>query len=197
EPYFSFLKLTKHNHAYAISNGIVDRIDRVIIGWFLPLSLLGKFAVTTSLISYVRFIPDAIAKLIISKPQNDKKITTLRPSVPATLLVISIVVSTVLFSQLFIQFYFGSEWILPILIPSLFALQELARGFFQIECSRFMVAGNEAVVAKQNLWMAVTAFLFCIFGVKVAGLYGVSVSLGLNYVLHTLLLHKQERRWLA
>lgn len=194
KPYLSFLKSTRHNHSYAISNGFVDRIDKIIIGWFLPLGLLGKFAITTSLINYVRFIPDAITKLIISKTKNQKKFTTLRPSISAILLVILIVTSGVLLSQLLIKVYFGLEWVLPILIPSLFALQELARGFFQIECSRLMVSGNEIIVARQNLWMAVTAFLFCIFGVKIAGLYGVPVSLGLNYILHTLLLHKQERR---
>jgi O-antigen/teichoic acid export membrane protein len=190
-----FLKSTKHNHAFAISNGIVDRIDRIIIGWFLPLSFLGKFAITTSLISYVRFVPDAISKLIISRSHSKRRSVSLRTTAVASLLVISLVGVTVIFSQLFIKMYFGLEWVLPALIPLLFSLQEISRGFFQIECSRFMVAGRDASVAKQNIWMAVTAFPFCISGVKVAGLYGVSLSLCINYLLHTLLLHKQGRKW--
>lgn len=197
KPYWNFLKFTRHNHSYVISNGFVDRIDKVIIGWFLPLGLLGQFAITTSLISYMRFIPDAISKLIISKTKKQKTFSIIRPNVSTIFFILLIVVSGVSLSQFLIKVYFGPAWVLPILIPGLFALEELARGFFQIECSVLMVSGNETIVARQNSWMAVTAFVLCIIGVEVAGLYGAPVSLCLNYMLHTFLLQRQERRSLG
>ena len=53
---------SKNNQIFGIANGFIDRMDRFIIGLALPLVLLAKYSLITGIITYSRFLPEAINK---------------------------------------------------------------------------------------------------------------------------------------
>lgn len=59
-------KQSKGNHSIGTVLGLVDRLDRLIIAWFLPFVLVAKFAVMSGLISFFRFLPDTLSKILVS-----------------------------------------------------------------------------------------------------------------------------------
>lgn len=122
-----FFKKTKGNHSIGTVLGIIDKFDRLIITWFLPITLLAQYSVMSSFISFFRFVPDTVSKIIISfKIEHAKKL------LGKVNLVIYLLIPTlmlmILFSRIAISRFLGDEWLLPWGVSILFATQELLRG---------------------------------------------------------------------
>ena len=59
----SLIVQSKQQHLFGIASGLVDRIDRFLIGLILPIAFLAKYALLSSIISFARFLPDSAAKI--------------------------------------------------------------------------------------------------------------------------------------
>jgi O-antigen/teichoic acid export membrane protein len=187
------LSQSKNYHLYGISNGFADRIDRIVIAWFLPLGLLGKYAVGTSLISFLRFLPEALSRLIVGK-QSLPQIASLNKSLAKRVFVISaIAIMGSLVSQLFVKIVFGQVWILPFLVLLLFAVQEIARGYYQISLSKVVSLGEDKKVRKLSLALIVAAPLLSILGSQLFGIYGVPLGMAFGYILLIFFLKRNKQ----
>lgn len=173
---------SKNYHLYGIANGFADRIDRIVIAWFLPLGVLGKYAVGTSLISFLRFLPEAMSRLIVSGNSIPviTKFSKTRVSQIVTFAASALVGS--ILSQQFVNLFFGAEWKLPFLVLLLFAVQEIARGYYQIVISRLIALGAERNVRNLSIILILLSFALPILGVNLIGIYGVPLGIGLSYV---------------
>jgi O-antigen/teichoic acid export membrane protein len=184
----TLLNASKNLHLLGIATGFADRIDRIVIAWFLPLDILGKYAVGTSFISFLRFFPEAMGRWIVSGqtvPIFGKLGKSLLNRILAILL---LVVSGSLLTQVFVIIFFGDEWTLPILVIIFFASQEIARGYYQVRLSRIVSTGLEKTVRNTSLGLIFIAPIFSIIGAKSIGIYGVPLGMlvgyvGLNYYL--------------
>jgi O-antigen/teichoic acid export membrane protein len=179
-------KTSKPFHIVGIASGFADRIDRIAIAWFLPLGVLGKFAVGTSLLSYLRFLPEAFSRLIVSG-QSSFQLRASRligKSWFVRLLLgafVSLVFATL--SQILIWIVLGKQWLIPFIIVLGFSAQELMRGYFQIRISVLVAAGKENVVSRLSALLIVSSALLSIVGVNLAGLIGIPIGIALTYVL--------------
>jgi hypothetical protein len=152
------------------------------------LDILGKYAVGTSFISFLRFFPEAMGRWIVSGqtvPIFGKLGKSLLNRILAILL---LVVSGSLLTQVFVIIFFGDEWTLPILVIIFFASQEIARGYYQVRLSRIVSTGLEKTVRNTSLGLIFIAPIFSIIGAKSIGIYGVPLGMlvgyvGLNYYL--------------
>ena len=148
-------KQSKGNHTIGTVLGIIDRFDRIIIAWILPIVLLGKYAVMSSFISFFRFVPDVLAKLVVStKSESWRKY--LRPKL---LLVVVLVLLTIMVScsQSIISLVLGPEWLLPWGVSLVYALQEFARGAFQLTGNYKVTIGNSFHTHRAALALLLTA----------------------------------------
>jgi len=186
-----FFRLAKGNHTLGSVLGIVDRFDRLIIAWFLPLSLLGKYAVMSSAISLFRFFPEAFSKLIVAtKSEAWRKYLQTK-----YIWVVSFVLLTiaVLLLQSIIEIVLGPNWLLPISISYVFALQELARGMFQVTGNYNISIGKSGRAHSAALYLlAITgpaAYVLSLF----IGLIGVPLGFLLSYVFVLLLLREKKQ----
>ncbi len=176
------LRRSKNFHLLGIAGGFADRIDRIVIAWFLPLGILGKYAVGTSFISFLRFLPEAMGRWIVGGqviPAAWAVGKTLPRRIGLTLIV---VLSGSFASQLFVKMFFGQSWNLPLLVFILFASQEIARGYYQVKLSRIVTAGLEHTVRNTSLALIIVAPVFSIIGAKSIGIYGVPLGMAIGYL---------------
>lgn len=178
----SLLRASKNFHLLGISSGFADRIDRIVIAWFLPLGLLGKYAVGTSFISFLRFFPEAMGRWIVSG-QTTPTLGRFGKTLPRrVILTIVLIVGGSLLTQLFVHVFFGDEWSLPLLVFILFASQEIVRGYYQVRLSRIVASGVEKTVRNSSLGLIFIAPLFSIIGAQTLGIYGVPLGMAFGYI---------------
>lgn len=187
------IKVSTPLHVVGIASGFADRIDRIAIAWFLPLGVLGKFAVGTSLLSYLRFLPEAFSRLIVSGQSSFQLSASklIRGSWFVRFFMgafVSLVFAT--FSQVLIWMVFGKQWLIPFIVVLGFSAQELIRGYFQLRISVLVAAGKENIVTKLSVLLIVLSAILSIIGVNLAGLIGVPIGIALTYLILTFLSYK-------
>ncbi len=178
----TLLNASKNLHLLGIATGFADRIDRIVIAWFLPLDILGKYAVGTSLISFLRFFPEAMGRWIVSGQVAPTFGKLGKSLVNRIAVILILVIGGSLLTQIFVKIFFGDEWSLPLLVFIFFASQEIARGYYQIRLSRIVSAGLEKPVMNASLGLIFIAPIFSIIGAKSIGIYGVPLGMAVGYV---------------
>ena len=175
-----YLGLSKGNHTLGIVLGIVDRFDRVIIAWSLPLILLGKYAIMSSCISFFRFVPETIGKLIVSNKSNIlHKYLQLKF---ISLWVFVLISVAVICLQAFISLFFGPDWLLSWSITFVFALQELARGMFQLTTNYKVVLGDSLNAHRAAKYLLFLTGPLAIILSQWLGVIGVPLGFLISYV---------------
>ena len=175
-----FLKLTKGNHSIGTVLGVVDRLDRIVIAWFLPVVLLGKYSVMSSFISFFRFIPDSLAKLMISSKSETWRRYLKNPKV-IIVGVLILIGAMILASQFLISKLLGPAWLLPWGVSLLFALQELARGAFQLSGNYKVSIGSSSQTHAAALALFFTAGPLAIIVSYWYGIFGVPAGFLISY----------------
>ena len=177
-------------HIVGIAGGFADRIDRLMIAWFLPLGFLGKYAVGTSILTYLRFLPEAFSRLIISGQSNFqlRRLKLIGKSWLLRLLA-GVFVSIVLagLSQLMVLVALGKQWLISFVVIVGFSVQELMRGYFQLRVSTLVNENKEKLVTKVSLLLITLSTLLSFIGVKLAGLIGIPIGIAISYAILILL----------
>lgn len=86
----SILSQSQNQHLFGIANGLVDRVDRFLIGLILPISFLAKYSAN----EYYRFFtlfPDAAVKLNLLRHHQGKTQKNITLSTGTTLIMILLV----------------------------------------------------------------------------------------------------------
>ena len=177
------IKESSHNYLYGIANGLADRVDRLIIGFILPIGYLAKYSLMSSLLMYTRFLPDALSKLSLMSEEARNKLSSQVKGRRVILGITLIACTLSALVQFFIFLVFGSIWLLPIIVPFLFALQEVFRGYYQIGTAKLISQGNERLVAKSSLALIVLSILFISAATYALGIAGAPLSMIFVYSL--------------
>jgi len=177
---------SRQNQIFGIANGFIDRMDRFIIGLALPLVVLAKYSLITGLISYSRFLPEAINKIKMQKlMQRNHSTSSLffkRSSSRINNLVVVITSMALTFLAMgLVSLVFGKEWSLPIEIPLLFTLQELMRASYQMKAITEITNGNSAYVNRLSLFLLIFSTLSMCVGVSIFGIVGAPLSMIITY----------------
>lgn len=185
-----FFRLTKGNHTLGTVLGIVDRFDRLIIAWFLPIALLGKYAIMSSAISFFRFVPETISKLIVAtKSEILPKYFQFKFVWVGVLIALT---ASVLLLQSFIEFTLGQSWLLPLSVTYVFALQELARGMFQLSANYKIVIGKSSHAHRAAMCLLLISGPFAYILSRWKGLIGVPLGFLLTYIFVLLLMKERS-----
>ena len=184
------LSESRNLHLFGIASGFADRIDRIVIAWFLPLGVLGKYAVGTSFISFLRFLPEAMSRWIVGGqiiPSSRKlgKSWLRRGAIIAVL-----VLGGSFLTQILVKLFFGDTWSLPLIVFILFSSQEIARGYYQVRLSRIVTLGFDRTVRNVSLSLIFIAPILSILGAKSLGTNGVPLGMAVGYLGLNLYLKK-------
>lgn len=180
-PKLFFLE-TRGNHSIGFSLGVVDRIDRFLIGATLPTIILGKYAVMSSTISVFRFFPNAISKIVVSRAQFTLH-SSLKKKSTIVLAAAVLGAALVALSQVFIKFWLGSDWLLPISVSICFVFQELLRGFFEIYANRSISLGNSLLVNRLSIQLPFLSIALTFMLVPFLGIIGVPIAFSISFMI--------------
>jgi hypothetical protein len=186
-----FWALTRGKNSLGTVLGILDRADRIIIAWVLPTINTGQYAVMGSILSFFRFAPDAISKIIVSRKSGFLRTLISKKLFVAFTSLLALVLLTV-FSQFVIRSFLGSDWLLPWWISITFGAQEIARGAFQIAQNQrlaLLIADHRANLPIYLLGVNLTlAVILCSF----LGLIGVPLGFLIGYCFSLVLVVKDQ-----
>jgi len=178
------VKKSKAFHLVGISNGLADRVDRLLIGWFMPLNFLGSYSVGTSLLTYLRFIPDGIGRLIVAKQDlglSNKLRSKASWNIAIITLTLLLVALAVFLSQSFVIVFLGNDWEISRWIITAFAGQEALRGVYLFVISRRVASNNQDFIFKSSLLLIISSTLGGYIGIKLFSGIGVPLGIGLSY----------------
>lgn len=177
-----FFKETRYKHSLGSSIGVMDRADRLIIGFSLQTFVLGKYAVTSSLIALLRFVPDTIARFIIAK-EDLQKWKFIKNKYLILLLVLVLVISTIGLSRFVVERWLGPDWLIPINVCLAIAIQELIRGTYVILANKEVKLGFSKNVNSTSIALPILAVLLAQLFLGSLGLLAVPIGFCLAYGL--------------
>ena len=179
-------KGSKAFHLVGISSGLADRVDRLLIGLFMPLNFLGTYSVGTSLMTYLRFIPDAVGRLIVAKQSfgssRNLRLKQFR-NVNIILLTVFSIGCAVFLSQSFVILFLGRDWEISRWIIAAFAVQEILRGLYLVLISKSVVNNNQSFILKSSVILIFGSAIGGYVGIKLFSGIGVPLGIALNYGL--------------
>ena len=186
---------SRPHHLFGIGNGLVDRLDRFLIGLILPISFLAKYALLSSIISFARFLPDSAAKISLLKHHSGERARNLTYSRREILFILIGGLVLVASSQGFIYFVFGSDWILPIYVGVLLVLQEILRGNYQMKAIKLVAQGGSRSMSRiSGVLIFLSVSLIAIF-VYLFGAWGAPLAMLLVYLSVTLMVENELRKF--
>jgi hypothetical protein len=175
-----FFVETRYRHSLGASIGVMDRADRLVIGFSLQTFVLGKYAVTSSLITLLRFVPDAIAKFIIAK-EDLQKWKFIKNRYLLLFFIFVLVVSIISASQFIVKRWLGPDWLIPINVCFAIAIQELIRGAYVILANKNVRLGFSKNVNSTSIAMPILAILLAQLFLGSLGLIAVPLGFSLAY----------------
>jgi O-antigen/teichoic acid export membrane protein len=191
----SILSQSRAQHLFGIANGLVDRVDRFLVGLLLPFGFIAKYALLSSIISVARFFPDAFIKLSLLRHHDGeaKKESSINPLTVFMILFIGL--SLVFAAQFFIGTVFGKIWLLPISVGFLFLSQEILRGVYQIKAIRLIAVGGKSDMSRISVQLIVLSTLFISLGALGFGIWGVPAAMVLTYIVLILQIDTRLKRY--
>lgn len=177
-----FFKQTRYRHSLGSSIGVMDRADRLVIGFSLQTFVLGKYAVTSSLIALLRFVPDTIARFIIAK-EDLRKWKFVKNRYLILLLVLVLVLSIISLSRFVVERWLGPDWLIPINVCLAIAIQELIRGAYVILANKNVKLGFSKNVNSTSIALPILAVLLAQLFLGSLGLIAVPLGFCLAYGL--------------
>ena len=187
------IKASSNNQLFGIANGLTDRIDRFLIGLIMPLALLSKYALITSIISFTRFFPEAYNRILLLRHHSTEPGQKRTFSITNLVLSASGIAIFVLIAQLFIEFVFGDKWVLPLEVPVLFAVQEVLRGYYQSNAIKLVALGGSRFISHISFFLILSAVLLMVLLINQFGLLGAPTSMIIIYVVLNYLVFNRIR----
>ena len=190
----SMLILSKKQFLFGIASGLVDRVDRFLIGLILPIAFLAKYALLSSIISFARFLPDSAAKISLLAHHNGGKTRGTSYSRRQVLFILVTAILFVAVSQGFIYIAFGNAWVLPLYVGILLVCQEILRGNYQMKATELVaLGGTQAMSRIAGLLILLSLSLITIF-VFVWGVWGAPLAMLAVYCLITFLVNQELKK---
>jgi O-antigen/teichoic acid export membrane protein len=124
------IKEGRATYIISITSGIIERIDKFLLGLQTSAGELGRYSTNQSVLALSKFLPDTITKLSLARNRNYLKIK--RYSTRVIALFLSGTVLALWLSYQMVSIVLGAEWILPIFVFSSMALIELLRGLYSV-----------------------------------------------------------------
>jgi O-antigen/teichoic acid export membrane protein len=177
------VKRSSNNQLFGIANGLADRIDRFLIGLIMPLALLSKYALITSIISFTRFFPEAYNRILLLRHHSTEPGQKRTFSITSLMLAASGIVIFVLIAQFFIEFVFGNNWVLPLEVAVLFAVQEILRGYYQSNAVNLVALGGSRFISHISFFLILSAVSLMVLLINQFGLIGAPISMILIYIV--------------
>jgi len=166
------------NYIVSITSGIIERIDKVLLGFQASAGELGRYSTNQSMLALSRFLPDTIAKLSLARDRNYFKIENFSTRLIALLLFGAVLALWLTYQM--VGIVLGTEWTLPILVFLCLALVELLRGLHAVITTNALGRNQEQKLKRVSYYQLFIAIIVQPIFIL---LFGVTGSLICNLIL--------------
>ncbi|MDA2963420.1 MAG: hypothetical protein O3A27_06705 [Actinomycetota bacterium] len=188
----NFFTYCKNSIKVILPTILIDRMDKLLIAIFLPLSTLAKYSILLTFVSLFRFIPESISKMYFSKHKINIQVLKLG-SLSFLILVLLGVGMSYFFYEFMILNLLGRDWLMPFDLFILVGLYELVRGIYVVSINKHYAIGNFKIsnfIPSTSL-LVFLSFLSPLIFLGFLGIRGIPIGLTLGYLLILL-----RGRWL-
>jgi len=175
------LREGRATYIISIASGIIERIDKVLLGLQTSAGELGRYSTNQSVLALSKFLPDTIAKLSLARNKNYLRIENYSTRLIALFLFGAVL--ALWLSYQMVGIVLGTEWTLPILVFLCLALIELLRGLHNVITTNALGRNQEQ---KLKMVSYCQLFIAIIFQPIFILLFGVAGSLICNLILLSL-----------
>jgi O-antigen/teichoic acid export membrane protein len=167
------IKEGRATYVISIASGIIERIDKVLLGLQTSAGELGRYSTNQSLLALSKFLPDTISKLSLARDRNYLNIKSYSTRLIA-LLLFGAVLALWLSYQL-VGIVLGTEWTLPILVFLSLALIELLRGLYNVITTNALSHNQQQKLKRVSYFQLLIAIAIQPIFVSFSGVLGVLV----------------------
>lgn len=174
--------LDRESLAVSLPFIFMDRLDKILIGFLLPLPDLSKYSIVLVFFSALRSIPEAIARIRFSRHSftYKNKNTTL----PWGLIVIAFVIVGIYPAYSFlISNLLGANWLVTFNTFLVIGVFEVARGFFLLQINFDFASAKNSNTFRNILLLISLSILFTSVTISTLGLVAVPASFGASYLV--------------
>lgn len=161
-----------------LSIAFLDRYDKLVIAFLLPLPFLGKYAVISGFVALVRFLPESIARSLFFPQRIKSHISQQRST---HIMVFFGVLAAPFLTQELIKLLLGERWLVSTVFIFSIYLQEVFRGYFQVLLNKVIIAGFDRVASVASLGTVTAGILLVPLSVMHLNVYGPPVVMALAY----------------
>jgi hypothetical protein len=191
----NFITYCKVSIRVVLPTILIDRVDKLLIAIFLPLSTLSQYSILLTFVSLFRFIPESVSKMYFSRHKINFQIRKLR-TLPIMVFILVCIGFGYIPYRLSTSTLLGEEWVVPLEIFLLVGFYELTRGVYVMSINRNYASDKFKVgnfLPSTGLLVFLCVLLPLIF-LGLLGVKGIPIGLTLGYLLVLFLgRHMQDR----
>ena len=174
--------LDRESLAVSLPFIFMDRLDKILIGFLLPLPDLSKYSIVLVFFSALRSIPEAIARIRFSRHSFAYK--NKNTKLPWGLIVIAFVIVGIYPAYSFlISNLLGANWLVTFNTFLVVGLFEVARGFFLLQINFDFASVRNSNTFRNILLLISLSILFTSVTISTLGLVAVPASFGVSYLV--------------
>jgi hypothetical protein len=174
--------LNRESLAVSLPFVFMDRLDKILIGFMLPLPDLSKYSIVLVFFSALRIIPEAVARIRFSR--HSVSYTNVKNKIPwGVLTLILIIIGIYPLYNFLISNLLDSSWLVSFNTFLLVGAFEVARGFFLLQINFDFVSARNSNAFRNILLLISLSMILTFSSISSLGLVAVPISFGTAYLM--------------
>jgi hypothetical protein len=143
-------------------------------------------------VALLRFLPDGLSKLLISKNFDIYSKEPISGKILITLIPIASFL-TVVTSRIVIDFWLGQEWLLAFSVHLAISFQEILRGWYQLIANKRILESFSKEVQKSALCLPGIGIPIALISVSFLGLIAIPLAFCATYLVNIFFLSQKVK----
>lgn len=174
--------LNRESLAVSLPFVFMDRLDKILIGFMLPLPDLSKYSIVLVFFSVLRSIPETVARIRFSR--HSVSYSNVKDKTPWGVLVLALIIIGVYPAYNFlISSLLDSTWLVSLNTFLLVGAFEMARGFFLLQINSDFASARNSNTFRNIFLLILLSILLTISSISSLGLVSVPISFGAAYFI--------------
>ena len=174
--------LNRESLAVSLPIVFMDRLDKILIGFMLPLPDLSKYSIVLVFFSVLRSIPETVARIRFSR--HSISYTNLKNKIPwGVLTLVLIIIGIYPAYNFLISNLLDSSWLVSFNTFLLVGAFEVARGFFLLQINFDFVGAKNPNTLRNILLLISLSMILTFSSISSLGLVAVPISFGTAYFI--------------
>ena len=174
--------LNRESLAVSLPFVFMDRLDKIMIGFMLPLPDLSKYSIVLVFFSVLRSIPETVARIRFSR--HSISFTNVKNKIPLGVLTLALIIIGIYPAYNFlISNLLDSSWLVSFNTFLLVGAFEVARGFFLLQINFDFASARNPNTFRNILLLISLSMILTFSSISSLGLVAVPISFGTAYFI--------------